>query len=271
MARRCYWRQRGASWPRVRGTGGEHRANLCCRLQSGDAVEAQRFGGKRPDRKEETPMAEPKDSKQFPTEIGDAFIEERFWAVRGRAIQAYAKLEQALCLIFATLCDMPPDVAGIIFFRIVNAGTLHSILERLMKKKHGTTYSSFWGSFLDAIRGTSQRRNEIVHWSAMMFVDGSDRLLALTPANIYDFGHNTPAPITVTVMVDFTAKCMFLARLGHRLHDILTPNVAAELDPAEVQTWRGIFAQPVIYPPPDSHPLFQTPPAPGSPPPPSPP
>ena len=161
---RCYWRQRGASWPRVRGTGGEHRANLCCRLQSGDAVEAQRFGGKRPDRKEETPMAEPKDSKQFPTEIGDAFIEERFWAVRGRAIQAYAKLEQALCLIFATLCDMPPDVAGIIFFRIVNAGTLHSILERLMKKKHGTTYSSFWGSFLDAIRGTSQRRNEIVHW-----------------------------------------------------------------------------------------------------------
>ncbi len=234
-------------------------------------MEAQRFGGKRPDRKEETPMAEPKDSKQFPTEIGDAFIEERFWAVRGRAIQAYAKLEQALCLIFATLCDMPPDVAGIIFFRIVNAGTLHSILERLMKKKHGTTYSSFWGSFLDAIRGTSQRRNEIVHWSAMMFVDGSDRLLALTPANIYDFGHNTPAPITVTVMVDFTAKCMFLARLGHRLHDILTPNVAAELDPAEVQTWRGIFAQPVIYPPPDSHPLFQTPPAPGSPPPPSPP
>ncbi|HEY6336490.1 MAG TPA: hypothetical protein VI113_11465, partial [Alphaproteobacteria bacterium] len=42
------------------------------------------------------------------------------WANRGKAIQAYASLEQSLCTVFADAGGMKSEVAGIIFFRLTN-------------------------------------------------------------------------------------------------------------------------------------------------------
>jgi len=58
-----------------------------------------------------------------PLDFGEALQcggDAEFWAIRGHAIQAYASLEQALCMLFATLAGVYPDVAGIIFFMTVN-------------------------------------------------------------------------------------------------------------------------------------------------------
>src|SRR5579864_9620807 len=101
-------------------------------------------------------MADPIDLQK----VIDETNQDAFWAFRGHAIQAYAGLEQSLCRIFAYLTGMPLDVAGIIFFKIVSAGTLFSILEKLMRKKHGETYALFWNSYLKTLRKASEERNE---------------------------------------------------------------------------------------------------------------
>ena len=47
--------------------------------------------------------------------------EDQFWATRGKAVQAYARVEQALCRIFVDVSGMSQQVAAIVFFRITSA------------------------------------------------------------------------------------------------------------------------------------------------------
>lgn len=138
---------------------------------------------------------------------------DEFWAVRGKAIQAYANIEQSLCQVFASLSGTPLDVAGIIFFKIVNAGTLYGILEKLQRKKHGATYSLFWNSFLKTMRhDISEMRNQIVHWNAVNVIgDTGYTGLVLRQPNLWDLGPNSPPPITTAGMQEFIVKCDFFA------------------------------------------------------------
>ena len=69
-----------------------------------------------------------------PAETWRAAAKDEFYILRGKAIQAFAGLEQSLCLLFRYVTDTTPDVAGIIFFKIVNASTLHYILDKLLEK-----------------------------------------------------------------------------------------------------------------------------------------
>jgi hypothetical protein len=176
-----------------------------------------------------------------------------FWATRGQAIEAYAIVERTLCLIFASLTGMSLDVAGIIFFKIVNAGTLHAILEKLMRKKHGATYSLFWNSYIKILREVSERRNQIVHWNAVVHVHDKGTEVVLMTPNVYDYGPNTPPPITNADMDVFIEKCAFLMRIGKKLHAVITPEVGAQMDSALLQTWRDICLQPITCPPPGTH------------------
>jgi hypothetical protein len=196
--------------------------------------------------------------------------QDQFWAIRGHAIQAYASLEQSLCGIFAHASGTPLDVAGIIFFKIVNVGTMLGILEKLLKKKHGTAYSLFWNSFLATLRQISETRNWIVHWNAATFLEDHGHSLGLTPPNIHDYGPNTPPPIKTANIIEFMEKCAFLARLANMFKMIHTAEIVAQMDARQVQTWRDLFAQPITYPPPNSHPLCQKPQVPESQPPTSP-
>jgi hypothetical protein len=209
-----------------------------------------------------------------PIDLEQVFAEssqDPFWAIRGKAIQSYANLEQSLCRLFANFSGMPMDVAAIVFFKIVNAGTLHGILEKLLKKKHGATYSIFWNSYAKTIRQVTEVRNHVVHWNVSTTIDDSGFSgLSLIPPNIWEYGPNSPAPITTADLLEFITQCDFLTRLGNMFHMILTPHIVAGMDAGTVQTWRDIFLQPVTYPPPGNHPLCPKTPVPGNQPPPSP-
>lgn len=69
-------------------------------------------------------------------EVSRVLDVDPFWAVRAKAIQSYASLEQSLCGLFASLGDIAPPVAGIIFFKISSADSRNKIIEKLFRHKY---------------------------------------------------------------------------------------------------------------------------------------
>ena len=195
-----------------------------------------------------------------PISLGDAQMkasEDKLWTTRGKAVQAYANLEQSLCHLLGSLADVSDEIAGIIFYKIVNTGARTAILENLLKKKHKDTYREFWLSFAKLLRSTDQERNEIIHWNGIISVnmkDGSSEL-ALMPPGVWETDLNKPRH-TIDSILEFTRKCSFLARFCNMF--VLTLKPPDAWPEEQQQTWRDICLQPIVYPPPESHPLFQT-------------
>ena len=186
-----------------------------------------------------------------PIELGDvqsAAVKDQFWAARGHAIQAYANLEQSLCSLFAYFTGIERSVAGIIFFKITAARSRDSILEKLLKEKHGTKYTVFWNSITKLLGQLADERNHIVHWNAIpVFSDSGFTSMELMPPNaLSSVDSNTPR-IDTAGLAEFIRKCDFVCRLCNIFGMHIAPQLAASIDainPDEVQTWRDIFQQP---------------------------
>lgn len=186
-------------------------------------------------------------------------------AARGHAIQSYASLEQSLCRLFALLSGTTNDVAGVIFFRITSTAYRDKMLARLMEKKYGKKYDIFWESTGKLIAQITQRRNEIVHWNVAMNIDAGSGIQTptLVLPNLYDWllTNQAEPPITTEGLIDFKIKCDTITSLCNMFHLCHGP-ISTTLPQALVQTWLDIFQQPVVYPMPEGHPLFQKKPKP---------
>jgi hypothetical protein len=199
---------------------------------------------------------------------------DEFWAIRGKAIQAYATLEQSLSRIFAYLSGMDVETAGIIFFRIASADSRNKILEGLFKKKFKHEFNLFRNSLFDQLRRIDQERNQIVHWNAVSHIGANESgetisELKLMHPNFWPISPDSPT-IDTKALLEFIAKCSFYSRLCNMFH--LTTGGFTVAPPADFESkpWFDIFSQPITYPPPADHPLSQRPPEPDTPPPPSP-
>ena len=186
--------------------------------------------------------------------------QQTFSALRGRAIDSYATLEHAVCHLFATVTGMASDVAPIVFFKITAPRFVHVIIEKLLKKQHGTTYRTFWNSVSKKLDALSQKRNSIVHWT----------IVATTVNNVFMGvelrpGHailGSDANLDDVALSAFIAECRFLAELIFAFNAFLQTDATERPHPwgaVPRQTWHDIFQQEVIYPPPCTHPLFQIP------------
>jgi hypothetical protein len=211
-------------------------------------------------------------------------IEDKLWAARGRAIQGYASLEQALCAILSLCTDTKFDVAAAIFYKITAARARNDIVAKLLKKKFGGTYNLFWNSIFARLKGhLDTQRNNIVHWSALATIgsDEHDQMkveVCLKPASYWDDPNGEFERLTAADMEAFEDECDFWARLIGQFGTIMSGSLdhVADFDKAP---WLAIFQQPLAYPPPDSHPQArilatlqtQRPPSQTSVPPPSPP
>jgi hypothetical protein len=184
--------------------------------------------------------------------------QDPIWAARGRAIQSYSALEQALCRIFAEAGGMSHAAASVIFFRINNARSRGQMLEKLIRLKHGATYNVFVTSLLKNLSSIDQKRNEIVHWQSVnnVALDADGKTVAvvtLRPPNYWETTDESAPSITVADLSEFDAKCDFYTRLCNVFFFAMTNRLKA--DPGVEQTWRDVFRQAIAYPPPDTHPL----------------
>jgi hypothetical protein len=195
-------------------------------------------------------------------EIVDPIVkasEDAFHATRGRAIEAYAVLEQCLCNLFACFGGINENIAGIVFFKITSSRVRDAIMDKLLRKKHGTTYALFWNSMIKQIDKISRRRNEIVHWKTVLhFAQRPEEcFFTLNPPNFWGYDANTEE-YTASRLQDFIAECEFVSRLCSFFHMFLTHDVSSMWKPDQVQTWHDIFQRASVYPPPNTHPLTQS-------------
>lgn len=187
------------------------------------------------------------------------------WVHRGKAIQAYAELENSLNRLFSALSDTTWETAATIFYKIINTDARRSIIEKLLHQKCGAKFNPFWNQLTRELRDIDGRRNEIAHWLAAVvhMINSQQHLLLgviLIPAASVA-NHRIEPRLTTSDLIRFRKKCEDLERLAGGLAarikpphpDMPTPSDEPSLD---------IYQQPLVYPLPEDHPLNGPPEAP---------
>jgi hypothetical protein len=180
------------------------------------------------------------------------------WEARGKAIQNYALLEHALSDLLSALSGTDVAVGATIFYKITSTSARSAIMEKLLKRKHQSTYSAFWNGYLKALRPIVIKRNEIVHWLsfALAELDSLGTLncgVILVPPAYHDFSKSTPH-LTLADLTLFTTQCDELSRLCN-LFNWSTHH--SEFKHPQLDALRDIFLQPLIYPLPEDHLLYK--------------
>ena len=186
---------------------------------------------------------------------------------RGHAIQSYTSIEFSLCMFLAHLMGTSHEIAGVIFFRVINTRSRNLILSELYRQKHGEAFTVYWKSLLKQIQSLDQRRNEIIHWHMITKISTDDPTMAigrLMPPNYWGHDENTPA-LGLPEITEFIQKCDVTSRSMNTLWAHLSGAHSRDDDP----TWLEIFQKPLDYPLPDDHPLSRNHKAPEGPPEPS--
>lgn len=183
------------------------------------------------------------------------------WINRGKAIQAYAILEQSLSRLLGDLAGTDQETTATIFYRIVNTGSRSAILERLLHKKHGTTFNLFWNQYFKDLRQIDLRRNAIVHWLTAMNAALNTQDTMIVGLNLIppsSLGRSSPKEyVTSSDLIDFACKCSVYGRLSNMFCSV-TSTTERGLDEDAKKTWFDIFQRPLVYPLPEDHPLNQS-------------
>lgn len=189
--------------------------------------------------------------KQIPTDP----LRIEFHLARATALDAYATLESAMMTLYAHLMGVKNDIAGVTFFRLNNARQRNAILGRLIKKRHKDKYNLFWNSVEKHLNMLDATRNQVVHWTVADHTSanekGQTRWMSLVPPNFWDRDENTPE-MRLADVHDFIVKAQFFTRALQAL--LWTMDGKKKIR----QSWRDICLQPLAYPPPNTHPLFQS-------------
>jgi hypothetical protein len=152
---------------------------------------------------------------------------------------------------------MSQDVAATIFYKITSSGSRNAIIEKLLHKKHGTTFNLFWNSYLKQLRPIDIRRNEIVHWlSASYSTIDENNMIATGVVLIHpafrDLQQDSPR-ITLSDLRAFSEQCDVFTRLCN----IFTQTTIGNRDSLDnYDAWLQIFQILLVYPLPANHPLF---------------
>jgi hypothetical protein len=188
--------------------------------------------------------------------------EVEFLLCRALAIDAYAGVEQSLNGLFAHLLGAKADLAAIVFFRLTQTSRNH-IIESLLTKRHGRKFYTYWfgvpetrdkRGLMHLIRSLDSRRNDIVHWHAVVDVttedDKAKGLVKLGYPNFWAMSSQSPS-LGVAELQAFATKADFVARSINMFY-VVTSDMFPQVDKSE---WKEIFQQPSTYPPLDTHPL----------------
>src|SRR4029078_5972969 len=134
---------------------------------------------------------------------------------RAAAIQAYANVEQSLASVFSTLLQTDSIIAGIIFFRIVNARSRLTIMEEIIQYRYASTYNVFCKSGTKLLHSIDSTSNNIIHCHVVQnFNNRPEGPLVTFTLNRPDvWAKSTSSAISESDLAPFTQKCDFISSL----------------------------------------------------------
>ena len=191
--------------------------------------------------------------------VSQLLATDPIWAERGKAVQAYALLEQALSALLSQLAGTTEYIAATIFYKITSTAARSAIIEKLIKDKYKKKYNLFWNSYLKLLKPLDIKRNEIVHWVAASIsqLDESGSIICgtiLIPPNAHSF-FPTMEFRSHSDLLRFSSQCDEFARLCNIFARVAKPD-ATQL---EYSSWQDIFQRPLVYPLPTDHLLYKMP------------
>ena len=136
--------------------------------------------------------------------------QSEFWAIRGKAIQSYANLEQGLARLFSALAGTTQQIGSTIFFRIASTDTRRNLIDKLFQQKYNQQYNLFRNSLVKQLKPLDNERNEIVHWNVVNNVAADEsgkttsRLVLMPPAT---WTFSNTASKDADQMIAFSKKC----------------------------------------------------------------
>jgi hypothetical protein len=193
---------------------------------------------------------------------------------RAEAIEAYARFESCLSILFGFLLGTPSLKSSVIFYKITNANNRNQIIESLIKIEHGDKYKVYWhgeaksggkSGLFKLIYQLDQTRNEIIHWTVHRTIATTElnaQIEKLVPPNSFRF-QNVGKAISIAELNNFIAKANFVS--GSVLNFAINTAKGIQVHGSARDPWLPILQQPVTYPPPSDHPLAPIPKAPEAP------
>jgi hypothetical protein len=188
---------------------------------------------------------------------------EAFWAARGKAVQAFAILEQEMCRLYAYLEGLDfADAAELFFEETFHQGKRRQSLLKGMRAKHGSRYDTFFESLIEHLRCVTNDRNKVVHWhSTWNFVSVGHAELAPVvrlrdPKDLDVRVQRTeprPSDIGIAELKEFIDRCNFFSLLTSLFIGIISGSVSTSFN--AYASWAKPFDEEVTYPPPPEHPL----------------
>ena len=208
---------------------------------------------KRPkDRSEFTGASDTQHPATFLLSNNELFV--TFMVARATAIEQYAMVEHSLARLFAYLMGTSQELASVPFFKMNNARARLIMLEQLLKKKHGSTYNIFWNSLVKHLRPIDDKRNSIVHWVVAQSLTRSNKPYYFLVGNNWPHVNQEADGIYRDDLYDYILQCYFFFNLIYNFHWVISGS-PKKIDPS----WPEICQQPIVYPPPEHHPLYRKP------------
>ncbi|MBN3069410.1 hypothetical protein H5A34_14425 [Pectobacterium brasiliense] len=91
---------------------------------------------------------------------------------RGRAIDAFAKLESTLCWLLSEVGNLEFNTAATVFYSNISLQPRIEIISAILEEYYNDKFNIFWGSVRKAIDSLNGQRNKIVHWHSYPVYDG---------------------------------------------------------------------------------------------------
>jgi hypothetical protein len=142
---------------------------------------------------------------------------------RADAVHEYVAVEQSLSSLLATLLEISPDRAGIIFFNVIASNSRDKILEGLLAKRFDEKYDRYWygvpggpgakkePGMSALLQQLSTTRNFIVHWAIAVNVGQGPVTESLIPPNVWGFKDDRRS-LSVQDLKEFSKKANFVSR-----------------------------------------------------------
>jgi hypothetical protein len=182
---------------------------------------------------------------------------DEFWAIRGKAIQSYAGLEQSLARLFSALAGTTQEMGATIFFRIASADTRRNLIGKLFQIKFREQYNLFRNSLLKQLKPIDNERNEIVHWNVVNTVGADEegktksKLTLNPPATFPSLNSVSKDASQITT---FAKKCDFYAAFVGMFPVITIEGFSATpVEEIHKRPWLEAYSKPIEYPPPVGH------------------